>query len=56
MLDEMEEKGTRLISYLMMREYKLHIVTMETPVEDFTQSFMINTIAPAIICYRLILK
>ena len=24
--------------------------------EDFTQSFMINTIAPAIICYRLLPK
>lgn len=28
----------------------------KTPVEDFTQSFLINTIAPAMICYRLIPK
>jgi short-subunit dehydrogenase len=28
----------------------------KTPVEDFPKSFMINTIAPAIICYRLIPK
>jgi short-subunit dehydrogenase len=27
---------------------------IKTPVEDFTQSFMINTIAPAMICYRLL--
>lgn len=28
----------------------------KTPVEDFTQSFMINTIAPAIICYHFLPK
>ncbi len=28
----------------------------KTPVEDFTQSFMINTIAPAMICYHFLPK
>jgi short-subunit dehydrogenase len=28
----------------------------QTPVEDFTQSFLINTIAPAMICYHFLLK
>jgi short-subunit dehydrogenase len=28
----------------------------QTPVEDFTQSFLINTIAPAMICYHFLPK
>lgn len=58
MLDEIQEKGTHIdllfndaaVQIAYRREY------FKTPVEDFTQSFMINTIAPAMICYRLIPK
>jgi short-subunit dehydrogenase len=58
MLHEIEEKGTHIdivfndaaVQAAYRHEY------LKTPVEDFTQSFMINTIAPAIICYRLIPK
>lgn len=58
MLDEIEEKGTHIdilfndagVQVAYRHEY------FKTPVEDFTQSFMINTITPAMICYRLIPK
>lgn len=58
MLDEIEEKGTHIdiifndaaVQIAYRKEY------FKTPVEDFTQSFLINTIAPAMICYRLIPK
>lgn len=58
MLEEIEEKGTQIdilfndagVQVAYRKEY------YKTPVEDFTQSFMINTIAPAMICYRLIPK
>ncbi|MBH1939335.1 SDR family oxidoreductase [Mobilitalea sibirica] len=58
MLDEIEEKGTHVdilfnnaaVQIAYRQEY------FKTPVEDFTQSFIINTIAPAMICYRLIPK
>jgi short-subunit dehydrogenase len=56
MLDEIEEKETQIdilfnnagVQVAYRKDY------FKTPVEDFTQSFMINTIAPAMICYRLI--
>lgn len=58
MLDEMEEKGTPVD--IVFNDAGVQIAYRDnywqTPVEDFTQSFMINTIAPAIICYRLIPK
>ncbi|MFR6328782.1 MAG: SDR family NAD(P)-dependent oxidoreductase [Eisenbergiella sp.] len=58
MLDEMEEKGTPVD--IVFNDAGVQIAYRdnywETLVEDFTQSFMINTIAPAIICYRLIPK
>jgi short-subunit dehydrogenase len=58
MLDEIEQKETHIdilfndagVQVAYRNEY------YKTPVEDFTQSFMINTIAPAMICYRLIPK
>jgi len=56
MLDEIEEKELHIdilfnnagVQVAYRQEY------FRTPVEDFTQSFLINTIAPAMICYRLI--
>lgn len=58
MLDEIEEKDTHIdiifndaaVQIAYRHEY------FKTPVEDFTQSFLINTITPAMICYRLIPK
>lgn len=58
MLDEIEQKGTHIdilfndaaVQIAYRQEYN------KTPAEDFTQSFMINTITPAMICYRLIPK
>lgn len=55
MLDEIEAKGTQVdivfndaaVQIAYRNEY------FKTPVNDFTQSFLINTIAPAVICYRL---
>lgn len=58
MLDEMEEKGTHID--ILFNDAGVQVAYRQdyykTPVEDFTQSFMINTIAPAMICYRLIPK
>jgi len=56
MLDEIEEQGIQIdilfnnagVQVAYRKDY------IKTPVEDFTQSFMINTIAPAMICYRLL--
>lgn len=58
MLDEIQEKGTHIdilfndaaVQIAYRHEY------FKTPVEDFTQSFLINTVAPAMLCYRLIPK
>lgn len=58
MLNEIEEKGTHID--ILFNDAAVQIAYRtdyyKTPVEDFTQSFMINTIAPAMICYRLIPK
>ncbi len=58
MLDEIEEKGTHID--LLFNDAAVQIAYrheyFKTPAEDFTQSFLINTIAPAMICYRLIPK
>lgn len=58
MLDEIEAKGTQID--ILFNDAAVQIAYRhefyKTPVEDFTQSFMINTIAPAMICYRLIPK
>lgn len=58
MLDEIEDRGTHIdilfndagVQVAYRHEY------YKTPVEDFTKSFAVNTIAPAMICYRLIPK
>jgi short-subunit dehydrogenase len=58
MLDEIEEKETHID--ILFNDAAVQIAYrhefFKTPVEDFTQSFMINTITPAMICYRLIPK
>jgi 3-oxoacyl-[acyl-carrier protein] reductase len=58
MLDEIEEKGTHID--ILFNDAAVQIAYRteyyKTPAEDFTQSFLINTIAPAMICYRLIPK
>lgn len=58
MLNEIDEKGMQIdilfndaaVQIAYRKEY------FKTPVEDFTQSFMINTITPAMICYHFIPK
>ncbi len=58
MLDEIEEQKTHID--ILFNDAGVQVAYrsdyFKTPVEDFTQSFMINTIAPAMICYRLIPK
>lgn len=58
MLDEIEAKGTHID--ILFNDAAVQIAYRNdywmTPVEDYTASFMINTIAPAVICYRLIPK
>ncbi|MHB8128146.1 MAG: SDR family NAD(P)-dependent oxidoreductase [Mobilitalea sp.] len=58
MLDEIEEKETHID--ILFNDAAVQIAYRteyyKTPAEDFTQSFLINTIAPAMICYRLIPK
>lgn len=56
MLDEIEARGTQVD--IVFNDAAVQIAYRndywKTPVEDFTQSFLINTIAPAVICYRLL--
>lgn len=58
MLDEIAEKETQID--ILFNDAAVQVAYRsdyyKTPVEDFTQSFMINMIAPAMICYRLIPK
>lgn len=58
MLDEIENKGTQID--IMFNNAAVQIAYRtdywQTPVEDYDMSFRINTIAPAMICYRLIPK
>lgn len=58
MLDEIESKN--LDVDIIFNDAAVQIVYrteyFKTPVEDFTESFMINTIAPAMICYRFLPK
>jgi short-subunit dehydrogenase len=58
MLDEIEEKGTQIDIVLnnagLQPGYRTDYFS--TPVSDFTVSFMVNTIAPAMICYRFLPK
>ena len=56
MLDEIGARGTQVD--IVFNDAAVQIAYRndywKTPVEDFTQSFLINTIAPAVICYRLL--
>lgn len=58
MLDEIEAKGTQVDIVLnnaaVQIAYRSEPFT--TPPEDYTQSFIINTTAPMMICYRLLPK
>ena len=58
MLNEIEAKGTQVDILFndaaVQIAYRTEYFT--TPAEDFTKSFIINTTAPAIICYRLLPK
>lgn len=55
MLDEIEKRGTPVD--ILFNDAGMQVAYRseywETPAEDFTRSFLINTIAPAMICYRL---
>ncbi len=56
MLDEIENRGLKID--ILFNNAAIQIAyrsdPFETPVEDFTESFMVNTIAPAMIVYRLL--
>lgn len=58
MLDEIAERETHID--ILFNDAAVQIAYRtdyyKTPIEDFAQSFIINTIAPAMICYRLIPK
>jgi len=58
MLAEIEAKGTQID--ILFNDAGVQIAyrtdCFTTPAEDFTQSFIINTTAPAMICYRLLPK
>lgn len=54
MLEEIDKRGTRID--IVMNNAGMQIAYrsdyFKTPVEDYTESFKINTIAPAVICYH----
>lgn len=54
MLDEIEAKGTQVDFVLNNAGMQIAYRTeyFDTPVSDYTESFKINTIAPAMICYH----
>ena len=56
MLAEIDERGTQVDIVLnnagMQIAYRVDY--LKTPVEDYTESFKINTIAPAMICYHFL--
>jgi short-subunit dehydrogenase len=56
MLDELEIKGTQIDIVFNNAAVQIAYRTdcFTTPAEDFTKSFLINTTAPAMICYRLL--
>lgn len=58
MLKEIDEKGTQVDIVLNNAGLQIAYRTeyYKTPVEDYTESFKINTIAPAMICYHFIPK
>ncbi len=58
MLDEIDAKGTQVDIVLNNAGMQIAYRTeyFKTPVEDYTESFKINTIAPAMICYHFMPK
>ncbi len=58
MLDEIDAKGTRVDIVLNNAGMQIAYRTdyFHTPVSDYTESFKINTIAPAMICYHFMPK
>jgi short-subunit dehydrogenase len=58
MLDEIEAKGTQID--ILFNDAAVQIAyrtePFATPAEDYSASFVINTIAPMMICYRLVPK
>ncbi len=58
MLDEIESKGTKAEIVLNNAGMQIAYRTeyFSTPVSDYTESFMINTVAPAMICYHFMPK
>jgi short-subunit dehydrogenase len=58
MLDEIEGKGTQIDILLNDAAVQIAYRTepFATPAEDYSASFVINTIAPMMICYRLVPK
>lgn len=58
MLQEIEEKGTQIDIVLNNAAVQIAYRTdyFKTPVEDYTTSFQINTIAPMLICYHYLPK
>lgn len=58
MLEEIDEKGTAVSIVLNNAAVQIAYRTdyYRTPVEDYTASFLINTIAPMMICYHYLPK
>ena len=58
MLDEIDAKGTKVDIVLNNAGIQIAYRTdyFSTPVSDYTESFKINTIAPAMICYHFLPK
>ncbi len=58
MLSEIDQKGTQVDIVLNNAAVQIAYRTdyFSTPVEDYTESFKINTIAPAMICYHFLPK
>ena len=58
MLQEIDKKGTRVDIVLNNAGMQIAYRTdyFKTPVSDYTESFKINTIAPAMICYHFLPK
>jgi len=58
MLDEIDAKGTQVDIVLNNAAVQIayRVDYFKTPVEDFSDSFVINTIAPSVICYHFLPK
>jgi short-subunit dehydrogenase len=58
MLKEIDDKGTQVDIVLNNAGVQIayRVDYFKTPVEDFSDSFVINTIAPSVICYHFLPK